>query len=91
MQELSLLNDKLDALLKKYALLQAENNRLRTTIDQQAKEIDTLSGKLTLLEENLMVAQMSSSLLNESDKDVVKKQLDTVLGEIDKLLATLND
>jgi hypothetical protein len=91
MQELSLLNDKLDALLKKYALLQAENNRLRTTVADQKKEIETLSGKLTLLEENLMAAQMSTSLLNETDKEVVKKQLDTVLGEIDKLLATLND
>ncbi len=91
MQELSLLNDKLDALLKKYALLQAENNRLSTTVADQKKEIETLSGKLTLLEENLMAAQMSTSLLNETDKEVVKKQLDTVLGEIDKLLATLND
>ncbi len=91
MQELSLLNDKLDALLKKYALMQAENNRLRTTVADQKKEIEALSGKLTLLEENLMAAQMSTSLLNETDKEVVKKQLDTVLGEIDKLLATLND
>lgn len=91
MESLSLLNEKLDVLLKKYTLLQAENNRLQITVADQKKQIDTLSGKLTMLEENLMASQMSSSVLNDNDKEVVKKQLDTVLGEIDKLLATLND
>lgn len=91
MESLSLLNEKLDVLLKKYTLLQAENNRLHITVADQKKQIDTLSGKLTMLEENLMASQMSSSVLNDNDKEVVKKQLDTVLGEIDKLLATLND
>lgn len=91
MQSLSLLNEKLDVLLKKYTQLQAENNRLQDTITEQKKEINTLSGKMTLLEENLMAAQMSTSVLDGNDKEVFKKQLDTVLGEIDKLLATLND
>lgn len=91
MESLSLLNEKLDVLLKKYTLLQAENNRLQTTVADQKKQIDTLSGKLTMLEENLLASQMSSTVLNDNDKEVVKKQLDTVLGEIDKLLATLND
>jgi len=91
MQSLSLLNEKLDVLLKKYTQLQAENNRLQGTVADQNRQIETLSGKLTLMEENLMATQMSSSLLDGNDKEVFKKQLDTVLGEIDKLLATLND
>lgn len=91
MQSLSLLNEKLDVLLKKYTQLQAENNRLQSTIANQNRQMETLSGKLTLMEENLMAAQMSSSVLDGNDKEVFKKQLDTVLGEIDKLLATLND
>ncbi len=91
MQSLSLLNEKLDVLLKKYTQLQAENNRLQSTIANQNMQIEALSGKLTLMEENLMAAQMSSSVLDGNDKEVFKKQLDTVLGEIDKLLATLND
>lgn len=91
MQSLSLLNEKLDVLLKKYTLLLAENSRLQGTIAVQKKDIETLSGKLTLMEENLMAAQMSTSVLDGNDKEVFKKQLDTVLGEIDKLLATLND
>ena len=91
MQSLSLLNEKLDVLLKKYTQLQAENNRLQGTVADQNRQIETLSGKLTLMEENLMATQMSSSVLDGNDKEVFKKQLDTVLGEIDKLLATLND
>lgn len=91
MQSLSLLNEKLDVLLKKYTQLQAENNRLQGTIAEQKQHIETLSGKLTLAEQNLMAAQMSTSVLEGNDKEIFKKQLDTVLGEIDKLLATLND
>ena len=84
MQELNVLNDKLDVLLKRYAELKAENKRLKETIDTQLNQIDILSGKLTLLEENMMAASISASpVLNDKDKEVVKKQLDTVLGEID--------
>jgi len=91
MQSLSLLNEKLDVLLKKYTQVQAENTRLQGTIAEQKQQIENLSGKLILAEQNLMAAQMSTSVLEGNDKEVFKKQLDTVLGEIDKLLATLND
>ena len=91
MQELTLLNDKLDRLLKKYTELQAENKRLKETVNTQLKSIETLNGKLALLEENMMVASIGTAMLNDGEKQVVKKQLDSVLAEIDKILATLND
>ncbi|HEY1033142.1 MAG TPA: hypothetical protein VGD89_15300 [Flavipsychrobacter sp.] len=91
MQELTLLNDKLDRLLKKYTELQAENKRLKETVNTQLKSIETLNGKLALLEENMMAASIGTAMLNDGEKQVVKKQLDSVLAEIDKILATLND
>ncbi len=91
MQELTLLNDKLDRLLKKYMELQAENKRLKETVNTQLKSIETLNGKLALLEENMMAASIGTAMLNDGEKQVVKKQLDSVLAEIDKILATLND
>ncbi len=91
MQELTLLNDKLDRLLKKYTELQAENKRLKETVNTQLKSIETLNGKLALLEENMMAASIGTAMLNDDEKQVVKKQLDSVLAEIDKILATLND
>jgi hypothetical protein len=91
MQELNLLNDKVDVLLKKYAALQAENKRLKDAVGLKEDLIEAMSNKLASLEENVMATSMGTSVLNDKDREIVKKQLDTVLGEIDKILATLND
>lgn len=91
MQELNLLHDKVEALLKIYGDVKAENARLKETVSAQLQQIETLTGKMGVLEENMMAASIGTSVLNDKDKEVVRKQLDTVLGEIDKILATLND
>lgn len=91
MQELQLLNTKLDLLLKKYAALQSENKRLKQTITQQTKSIEDLNSKLSELEQNMVAVQMGRSLLNDEEKIKMRKQLDNVIGEIDKILNTLND
>ena len=91
MQELQLLNTKLDLLLKKYAALQSENKRLKQTITQQTKSIENLNSKLSELEQNMVAVQMGRSLLNDEEKIKMRKQLDNVIGEIDKILNTLND
>ncbi|WP_276134383.1 hypothetical protein [Polluticoccus soli] len=91
MQELQLLNDKLDALLKKYAALQAENERLRETIAQQISSIESLNSNLSVLEQSVMAATISSSTANDKEKEAMRKQLDNVILEIDKILTSLND
>jgi predicted nucleic acid-binding Zn-ribbon protein len=91
MQELELLNNKLDLLLKKYAALQAENKSLKKTVSDQLKSIEKLNHKLASVEENMAAAQMGQSLGDNKDKDAMRKQLDTVIAEIDKILTTLND
>ncbi len=91
MQELTLLNDKLDALLRKYASLKSENQRLQETVAQQVEEMGKLREKIAGMEENVLASQISNTAISDSDKDVMKKQLDTVIGEIDKILSTLND
>lgn len=91
MQELQLLNDKLDALLKKYTAVQAENLRLKEQAGQQLKEIETLHTKLAALEESAAARQINNSMADAKEKDAVRKQLDHVIGEIDKILTSLND
>ena len=91
MQELTQLNDKLDALLKKYASLKSENQRLQDTIAGHVQEIGKLNEKVAYMEENVLATQIDKSTVNNDDKEVMKKQLDTVIGEIDKILSTLND
>jgi vacuolar-type H+-ATPase subunit D/Vma8 len=91
MQELQLLNDKVDALLKKYTALQSENLRLKEQAGQHLKEIETLHTKLAALEETAMAKQISNSMGGDKEKNAVRKQLDHVIGEIDKILTSLND
>lgn len=91
MQELQLLNDKLDALLKKYAALQAENERLKETIAQQLSSIESLNSNLAVLEKSVMAATISSSAANDKEKEAMRKQMDNVILEIDKILTSLND
>ena len=91
MQELQLLNDKLDMLLRKHAALQAENKQLKDTVSAQLQSIETLNTKLATLQENMVATGIDKTLANDDDKNAMRKQLDNVIGEIDKILNTLND
>lgn len=91
MQELDTLNNKLDLLIKKYAGVQAENRRLKETVAAQTLQLTGLNERLAKLEEHMSSGQPGSEVLDEAGKNKMKKQLDTVIGEIDKILGTLNE
>jgi len=91
MQELQLLNDKLNLLLERYTMLQAENKRLKQIVEEQTKSIAGLNVKRFELEQNIVTVTTDKNDLSDNNKTNMRKQLDTVIGEIDKILATLND
>jgi len=88
MQELRLLDEKLDLLLKKYAALQDENSLLRQTVSEQLRAVEQLNGRLATLEAAMLAAQDAAPA---ADTMAIRKQLDNVIGEIDKILLTLHD
>ncbi len=91
MQELTLLHSKLDKLLKKYAALQAEKESLQQALHEQKAELQQLNKKVALLEEQVTTAQTADVLATKGDKNAMRKQLNSLIGDIDKLLASLND
>ena len=91
MQALDNLNKKLDILLKKHAALEAENNRLRDTIAAQNKSAELLTKKLSSLEQGMVSVHLGRKTDNDEEQENMRKQLDTVIGEIDKILNALND
>lgn len=91
MQALDQLNKKLDQLLKKYAALEAENKRLKKTIAAQNVSLDDFGRKLTSLEKDLVSVHIGGTAGNEEEKENMRRQLDSVIAEIDKILNTLND
>lgn len=90
MQELDILNGKLELLLKKYAALQAENKSLQQTVAKNQKTVEQQQKQLAALEEKMLNTHINV-VLNDDEKDAMRKQLDNVIGEIDKILTTIND
>lgn len=91
MEELTLLHTKLDKLLKKYTALQTENNVLQETVRVQNKELKTMNKKVTDLENQLTTGNTAEVMISKDGKEAVHKQLDLLIGDIDKLLASLNE
>lgn len=91
MQELTLLHTKLEQLLKKHAALQAENKALHNTVREQDEQFQKLNKKVISLEDELANNKTAEALIGKDDKSAVKKQLNSLIGDIDKLLASLND
>ena len=91
MLALDQLNKKLDMLLKKYAALEAENKRLKDTIATQNKTVEKLNKKLLSLENGMVSVHLGNTVDSNEEKENMRRQLDNVIGEIDKILNTLND
>lgn len=91
MEALDLLKSKLEALLKKYSALEADNARLRATIEGQNKAIQKLNKKISIMDSGMVSVQLGATTINEDDKENMRRQLDTVLADIDNILNTLND
>ena len=91
MDSLLILQDKTDALIKKHQTVVAENKKLRALIDGQNKVIQKLNKKVSHLENNAVSVNLNQTGMNDEEKDDMKRQLDAVIGEIDKILLTLND
>ena len=91
METLELLHGKLDQLIKRHNTLEADNKRLRATIDGQNKVIQRLHKKVNTLEAGMVSVHLCTADLTEEGKEDMRRQLDGVISEIDKILNTLND
>lgn len=91
MKEIQDLSNKLDVLLKKHAALRTDKKRLERTVARQEEELAGLNEKLTEAQQQLLALQIARVLPDAAEKQRTRKQLDAVIGEIDKILTSLND
>lgn len=91
MEKLQLLHDRLELLLKKYTTVQEENVQLKETLARQLDAMDTLNKQLARLETTLLTTQQSKKNNESGQGKTMRKQLDSVIMEIDKILSTLHD
>jgi hypothetical protein len=91
MANIELLRDKLDQLLRQYAVVKADVSKLKRVVDVKKEECAQLRRQLGLAEEQLLALQIGQAIPDAESRASSRKKLDTVIAEIDKILITLND
>lgn len=91
MQELELLQQKLDALIRRFSALQAENERLEKSRQQLSGVITGQQQKLEQLE-TLLRSQsvaLGAADMTGAQKEQLRQHLEQLIGEIDKNIEML--
>jgi hypothetical protein len=91
MKGLDTLRSRIDALLKSYAALLRERNALRKELELKEQQHSELVEQLRLAEETLLALQIGKAIPDAAARTRNRKKLDAVIGQIDKILTTLND
>jgi chromosome segregation ATPase len=85
------LQEKLSALLKKYAQLEKENHQLKASIEQEQLVNQQLEGKLKENQAQLTAAMMQQGAsMDPAQKAKLIKQIDQYIKEIDHSISNLN-
>lgn len=89
-QQFTILNDKLQLLLKQYGRLQKENERLKEELlHSRNKETETHQ-RIEHLQEQMSILKLASGDMNESDKKEFEKKINQYVREIDKCISFLS-
>ena len=89
-QQFTIINEKLQQLLKQYSRLQKENERLKGEI-AEAKQKDILSvQKLDEMQQQITILKVASGELTEKDKKEFEKKINQYIREIDKCISFLS-
>lgn len=91
MQELELLQQKLDALIRRFAALQAENERLEKNKQQLSGIITDQQQKLEQLETLLRSRSVAlgAADMDGEQKEQLRRHLEQLISEIDKNIEML--
>jgi uncharacterized coiled-coil DUF342 family protein len=89
-QQFTIVNEKLQQLLKQYNRLQKENERLKEELQQfKGKETEILN-KVEELQQQIGILKLGSGEMNERDKKEFEKKINQYVREIDKCISFLS-
>jgi len=89
-QQFTLLNEKLQQLLKQYSRLQKENERLKGELSM-AKEKESLAAqKMDEMQQQITILKVASGELSEKDKKDFEKKINQYIREVDKCISFLS-
>jgi cell shape-determining protein MreC len=90
-QHLKRIQDKLQQLLKQYAVVQKENVRLKDELDAAQQKLAGQQKNAEELKQQVSVLKLSAGEMNEADKKEFEKKINNYLKEIDRCIAMLGE
>jgi chromosome segregation ATPase len=90
-EQINSLNTKLQLLLKKYSVIQKENEILNREIEKMRKNKNELLDRLNTLEMQTGILKASAAKMNEEEKDGFQKRINQYIKDLDKCMAMLNN
>lgn len=90
-QHLKRIQEKLQQLLKHYAVLQKENSRLTEELRSAQQKSSGQQKNVDELRQQVSILKVSTGDLSEADKKEFEKRINGYLKEIDKCIAMLGE
>jgi predicted nuclease with TOPRIM domain len=89
-QQFTIINEKLQQLLKQYSRLQKENERLRDELSDLKKKEFLFAQKMEEMQEQITILKVSSGELSEKDKKDFERKINQYIKEVDKCITFLS-
>lgn len=89
-QQFTIINDKLQQLLKQYSRLQKENERLRDELSDLKKKESMVAQKMEEMQEQITILKVASGELSEKDKKDFERKINQYIREVDKCITFLS-
>jgi cell shape-determining protein MreC len=90
-QHLKRIQEKLQQLLKQYAVVQKENNKLKEQLETSQHKIWTQQKNADELKQQVSILKASAGEMNEADKKEFEKRINGYLKEIDRCITLLGE
>jgi len=84
------INDKLQQLLKQYARVQKENERLKQELQQSRAKEMAAQQETEAFQQQISIMKLGSAEFNERDKKDFEKKINQYIKEIDKCISFLS-
>ena len=89
-QQFNALHEKLQLLLKQYARLQKDHERLKLELSEALGRETEVQQRVQELEQQVSILKLGSGDMNEKDKREFEKKINQYLREVDKCIAFLS-
>ena len=89
-QQFTIVNEKLQQLLKQVARLQKDNERMKTELDEARQKEQAGLQRIDELQQQTAILKYAAGEMNEKEKKDFEKKINQYLREIDKCIAFLS-